>query len=164
MTINLPNRPDTHNLEEESKRYFNSHLPTNWTSENFLPDYGVDLRVEIFDENIATSLEILVQLKASAQSSSGETETITLKMTTYNYLLDKLQVVMLVKFIQEENKAYWLLLKDVPKPNQENRTMTVPIPKSNLLSSIDWNEVLSYVRKVSNKKLSAWRSRNKDTK
>ena len=153
MPSRYPMRPNSHNLEELSKRFFESSLPHNWVSNKPPNDYGVELRVDIFEDDLATGLELLVQLKSSRKMSEGETENISLSTKTYNYLRDKLQVVMLVKYIEEENEAYWLLLKDIPELSQEHQTFTVNIPKANKLSTIDWNEIKEYVRRVTDIKL-----------
>jgi hypothetical protein len=58
--------------------------------------------------------------------------------------------------IAEVDQAYWILLKDVPKPNQERETVTVRIPKSKTLSTIAWSEIQDYVRHVTDEKL-AWK-------
>lgn len=117
-----PQRHATHQLEELSERFFINSLPRNWRSEKPQGDYGVDLKVDIFENDNATGLELLVQLKASGKASKSSHETIRLGIATYNYLWDKLQVVMLVKYIEAENEAYWLLLSDVPEPKQGNNT------------------------------------------
>jgi hypothetical protein len=160
MKKNYPRRVDSHMIENVSEVFFLKHLPTNWTCERLRHDYGIDLRVEIFEGEFATGYELIVQLKASHKSTKGDTERIRLKTSTYNYLWDKLQVVMLVKFIKSENKAYWLLLKDVPSPRQDNTTFTVHIPRSYRLDKIDWKDILSYISEVSNIKLSARRNQN----
>jgi hypothetical protein len=38
-----------------------------------------------------------------------------------------------VKFIETENEAYWILLKGVPEPNQDNETFTIRIATENKL-------------------------------
>lgn len=160
MKRQFPQRVDNHQLEELSERYFRSLLPRNWTCEKPTQDYGVDLRVDLYDEHAATGLELLVQLKASAGSSNQETETIRLRTATYNHLWDKLQVVMLVKYIEADDKAYWLLLSEVPEPHQDQDTFTVHIPKANVLSEINWDQIYEYVRGVTDEKLAA-RRRNR---
>ena len=157
MDREFPIRPQAHNLEELSERFFNNNLPDNWTSEKPRTDYGIDLRIDIFEGENATGLELLVQLKASQSSTEGENEQVTLKTTTYNHLWDKLQVVMLVKYVIETNEAYWILLSKVPQPDQKQKTFTVNIPKHNMLSNIDWEDIKEYVRKVTDKKLAATR-------
>jgi len=157
MNRQFPTRTQAHNLEELSERFLNQCLPINWTSEKPEPDYGVDLRVDIFEGEDATGLELLIQLKASENATEGENETVQLRTVTYNHLWGKLQVVMLIKYVQEEHAAYWLLLKDVPAPNQEQATFTVRIPKANALSHIDWKCIEQYVREVTDEKITARR-------
>ncbi|MEW8073620.1 MAG: DUF4365 domain-containing protein [Candidatus Thiodiazotropha sp.] len=159
MTAIFPRRTDTHKLEELSVRYFRRHLPESWTCEKPEDDYGVDLRVELFEGERATGMELLIQLKASKASTDRDYESIVLKTSSYNYLWNKLQVVMLIKYIKEENKAYWLLLSDVPRPNQDHKTFTIHIPKKNDLDSIDWGKIELYLQKITENKLSK-RERN----
>ena len=154
MATSYPKRPNTHQLEELSKRYFNSHLPSNWICETPENDYGVDLKVDIFEDQNATGMELLIQLKSSQTPNEHEYETVKFKTSTYNYLWNKLQVVMLVKFVAGSNKAYWLLLSDVDEPDQNQDSFTIRIPKNNDLETIDWKEIEEYVRKIKDKKLS----------
>lgn len=68
--------------------------------------------------------------------------------------------MMLVKFIESENEAYWLLLRDVALPADEKQeTMTVRRPKDNRLSSINWESIYHYVKDVTDTKLAAARAR-----
>jgi hypothetical protein len=153
----FPTRSESHQLEEISVRFFRSCLPKNWTAEKPANDYGVDLRVDLFEGNQATGLELLVQLKASAESNGRLTETVRLKTATYNLLWDKLQVAMLVKYIESEDEAYWMLFRDVPTPSQDQETFTVYIPKANRLSDMPWPVIQAYVRRVTDTKLAAMR-------
>lgn len=152
-----PQRNDTHQLEELSERCLTNSLPRNWRSEKPGGDYGVDIKVDIFEGNNAAGLELLVQLKSSHDASKSDFETIHLKTATYNYLWDKMQVVMLVKYVEIEKEAYWHLLSDVPEPNQDQDSFTVRIPKQNRLSSIDWQRIQNYVRDVHNGKIATRR-------
>jgi hypothetical protein len=153
----FPIRGETHQLEELSERFFRNSLPKNWACQRPSNDYGVDLRVDLFEGNNATGLELLVQLKSSAEATDGNTEVIRLKTAAYNHLRDKLQVVMLVKFVESENEAYWLLLRDIPTPTQDQDTLSVRIPKNNRLSAILWLEIQGHVRGVTDTKLAAIR-------
>lgn len=159
MDKTFPNRTDSHQLEELSERYFRQSLPKNWTVEKPANDYGVDLRVDLFEENKATGLELLVQLKASVHPTGTDTESIRLRTATYNHLWNKLQVAILVKYIESEGEAYWLLFRDIPSPSQDQETFTVQIPKANRLSSIEWSEIQTYIRGITDKKLAAMRQR-----
>ena len=158
MAKSYPTRPTQHQLEEASVRFLRGHLPKNWTCDKPAADYGVDLRIELFEDTQATGLEFLVQLKSSEQPTEGHYESIRLAVSTYNYLWDKLQVVMLVKYVAADNEAYWIMLRNVPQPNQAARTFTVSIPKTNRLSTITWADVLADVRRVTDTKLAAMRA------
>ena len=153
----FPIRGETHQQAESSERFFRSSLPRNWVCERPENDYGVDLRVDLFEGNRATGLELLVQLKSSARATEGDFEVVRLATATYNHLWDKLQVAMLVKFIESEGEAYWLLLKDIPQPPQDVDTFSVRIPKGNRLSAIQWPEIQAHVRMVTDTKLAAAR-------
>lgn len=158
MSMAFPIRSESHQLEELSKRFFQEALPKNWVSETSANDYGVDLRVDLFEGNQATGLELLVQLKATARSNGIETESVRLKIATYNLLWGKLQVAMLVKYVESENEAYWLLFRDIPTPLQEQETFTIHIPKENRLSAMQWPGIQEYVRGVTDKKMAAMRA------
>lgn len=100
-----------------------------------------------------------MQLKASAKPTGDKTETVRLKTTTYNLIWDKLQVAILIKYVESEGEAYWLLFKDIPPPSQRQETFTIHIPKENRISMIRWHDIQTYVRSVTDKKLAA-RSRH----
>lgn len=157
MVKRFPQRPESHQLEEASERFFIARLPKNWLSQKAGGDYGVDLKVDIFEGDNAEGLELLVQLKASAQPSDGDSETIRFQTSTYNLLWNKLQVVMLVKYVQAIDEAYWLLLSDVPEPDQSKKSLTVKIPKAHQFSTIDWKEIHNYVLGVHTGKIEGWR-------
>jgi hypothetical protein len=157
MSAQFPRRSESHQLEEASERYLRTALPRGWTCEKPQHDYGVDLRIDIFEDGAATGLELLVQLKASAKSTEGETEVVRMKTVTYNHLWSKLQVVMLIKYVEPINEAYWLLLRDVQVPAADQETFTVHIPKAHRLSAINWHAIQGYVRNVTDTKLAAMR-------
>ncbi len=155
----LPRRPEAHQLEEASERFLRTALPKSWVCERVGHDYGVDLRIDVFDRDQATGLELLVQLKATARPSAGDSESLRLRTTTYNYLRAKLQVVMLVRFVATEKEAYWLLLRDVGAPRRAQRTFVVHIPRTNRLSQISWDEIANHLRTVTDAKLAVTRRR-----
>ncbi len=157
MTRPYPLRPRPHQLEELSKRHFENCLPENWMSSRPKHDYGIDLRVEMPEGNSVTGLELLVQLKASDTTNARDYETIRLDTSTYNYLCNRLEVVMLVKYVADRDEAYWLLLSDVPAPSRNYQSFTIRISKNRPLATINWQRVQSYVRRIADLKLSARR-------
>ena len=153
-----PQRGETHSLEDASLTFFRQHLPNDWNLNVISKDYGQDLNIEIAENGSYRGLELVVQLKGAATSNAtNNTERQRLKVSTYNYLWDNLRVVLIVKYVEDVDEAYWILLKDVPEPNQSNETFTINIPIINLLSTLNWNSIKSYVRSISEKKLKAVR-------
>lgn len=152
----FPKRHKNHTIEEESIIYFRNYLPVEWNINTIDRDYGQDLNIEICENGEYKALEFIVQLKSSfIKSGQSEYETAPMNVSTYNYLWRNLRVVLMVKYVKEENEAYWILLKDVPSPNQNNQTLTISWPKNQRLSTIDWNGIVEYVRNISTKKLAA---------
>lgn len=154
--MKLPQRPEAHRLERDSVIFFESSIPRNWDTSTPASDYGVDLVVNIFDDDNASGREFLVQLKASVVSNAtadGDFERIKISVATYNMLIGKLQVVMLVRYVAEEGCAYWQLLSQIEPPEQDNDTMTIRIPRSNVLSQINWRQIRSYVEHIQLQKL-----------
>jgi hypothetical protein len=153
----LPKRPEAHQLEERSERFFRAHLPMGWTCEKQVHDYGIDLQIEIFEDGDATGRELIVQLKGSQSAHGGATENVRLQTTTYNYLKRNLRVAMLVKFVADENEAYWILIREIPRPTQRARTFSVQIPRENRLSTLNWDDIRRRVHRITDTKLSAAR-------
>lgn len=161
MAKKYPIRHENHSLEEESIIFFRNSLPRDWNVNTVDRDYGQDLNIEIAENRVYRGLEFIVQLKSSNHPDIHEgNERQTFRVSTYNYLWDNLRVVMIVKYVESENEAYWLLLKDVPEPNQDNETFTIRLPRTNTLSTIDWNEIANYVRDITSRKLRAVRPNN----
>jgi hypothetical protein len=158
--MQLPQRPPSHQLETASKLFFRQCLPSAWTCDEPQSDYGVDLRVGIAAQQRLTGQALVVQLKSSADEDPGDAVSITLKVSTLNYLRDLLEVVMVVKYVATEGEAYWLLLKDVQPPPNGQKTITIRIPRHNRLSANPWPQIQRYVTQVHYKKLGAMHPTN----
>jgi hypothetical protein len=156
--MQFPERPLSHQLEEQAERHLRASLPDSWTVQRVQHDYGVDLLIDIFEQGRATGLELIIQLKAAGRASPGGDETLRLRVSTYNLLWNRLQVAMLVKYVAEEDEGYWLLLRDVPSPDQARKSLTVHIPRAQRLSTIHWEDVVAVVREVTDRKLAAQRA------
>lgn len=151
-----PNRHSSHTLEEKSAIFFKRNLPPEWNITSPNRDYGMDLSVEITENGVYRGLEVIVQLKASKDSNvQSDFERQGLKISTYNYLWGNLRVAMLIKYIEAEDEAYWILLKDIESPNQGNKTFTVYLPRTQTLSTIDWNLITDYVKEITDIKRAA---------
>jgi hypothetical protein len=103
-----------------------------------------------------TGRELVVQIKASEKPSGNDDfEVINgFRISTYNYLMGLLSVVMLVKYIASEREAYWALLHDIPAPTDESQvTMGVKVPRANRISKTDWQEIAAFIGEVTDCKL-----------
>lgn len=161
MAKSYPQRHANHSQEERSVIFFRNSLPRDWNVNTVDRDYGQDLNIEIAENGVYRGLELVVQLKSSNQPYINEEhERQLFRVSTYNYLWANLRVVMIVKFVESENEAYWLLLKDLPEPNQVNKTFTINLPRENTLSTINWDNITNYVRDITQRKLRSVRPNN----
>jgi hypothetical protein len=163
MATNLPQRPETHQLSDESVRFFRDCLPREWVCDEPKNDYGIDLRVGLTDEHFLSGESLVVQIKASETSPPGPTVAMELRVTTYNYLWNLLEVALLVRYIAAEREAYWLLLKDVNPPSQNQETFTVHVPRDHKLSQDPWHQIAEYVANIHQRKLDAVRHQHQRT-
>lgn len=158
MAPKYPQRHPYHVLADESEDFFKKSLPGDWIVNKPQKDYGQDLRIDLTDDGQVKGCELVIQMKASEKPTRhDEYETILgLKTSTFNYLKGLLSVVMFVKYIQSEREAFWIFLRDIPAPANENQeTMTIKIPRTNRLSEIAWGKVADFVREVTHCKLKA---------
>jgi len=159
--MQYPKRHPNHSLEEDSITFLRKYLPKDWNVNSVDRDYGQDLNLELAEEGVYKGLELILQMKSSKVSKHMDGfEHQSFKLSTYNYLWGNLRVVMVIKYVEEEDEAYYILLKDVETPNQEAKTFTIYIPRENKLSTIDWEEITDYIREVTDKKLAAMRAAN----
>lgn len=150
-------------LEEISKRYFMNCLPTKWICDEPKTDVGIDFRIEITNKNGGVEgPELLVQLKSTSRENITKgcnfIKISNFKVSTYNYLSDKLQVVIVVKYIQNLKKAFWILLRDIPEPCKSRKTFTIKIPVQNVLNNDSWKLIEEHVQYVHFKKRKANKS------
>src|ERR1035437_527828 len=110
MAKKFPIRHENHSLEEKSITFFRQCLPQDWNINSVDKDYGQDLNIEITEGGVYRGLEFIVQLKSSHDTDTQSSyERQVFRVSTYNYLWDNLRVVLIVKYIESENDAYWIL-------------------------------------------------------
>lgn len=68
---NAKKRPDAHTIAEQAVNLFKQLLPRQWAVREYVPDYGIDLDVELFSESSQRTLgeHILVQIKGEESVS-----------------------------------------------------------------------------------------------
>jgi len=107
----MPQRPRSHELEDESRRHFQMALPSRWVFRPADPDYGIDGQVELFGtDREATGLVLLVQLKATDNPKLEEALAIPFRRDTFRYYRRLDLPVMLVLFHAPTRSLFWAWL------------------------------------------------------
>lgn len=107
MTGNPPKRPRQHQLETESKRHFESVLPSRWVYRPLDQDYGIDGEIEIFDDSeYATGYKILVQLKATDETDIEKGLRLRLPLSKMKYYKSLDLPVLIVKYHSPSGSLY----------------------------------------------------------
>ncbi|GAB1541154.1 hypothetical protein NUACC21_38240 [Scytonema sp. NUACC21] len=104
----LPKRPREHQLESESCIAFQRHLPSQWLFKTIpAPEYGLDGRVEIFDETeSATGQMFFVQLKGTDKSELKKALAVQLEISTCEYYRSLDLPVLIVRYHAPTGKLY----------------------------------------------------------
>lgn len=147
--MNKPNRHNTHILETESSKFFNNCIPNDWYIDKPNHDYGVDFNVNITINHQVTGLNFSVQLKSTKKVENEDSASITLKHSTLGFFNTRLEPVLLVIYIQEEKEAYWFWYNELNVDlTSSQKTYRIKIPKTNKLSSINWDLIVKYVQNI----------------
>jgi tetratricopeptide (TPR) repeat protein len=147
-----PQRSNTHTIEEESDRFFKRFLPLSWVA-NKPVDYGLDYYIEIGEGTNITGKNFSVQLKSHEKLAVNNSVEIVLKRSTVNMYLNRLEPLLLICYIRENQDAYydWFGSNtvDLTKDYQE---YTIKINKSHKLSLLNWDDIIRDINKIFSRK------------
>lgn len=145
----MPGRPRQHELETDSLRAFEAALPVQWTTEPVSRDYGLDVRVEIFEEHSATGLAFWVQLKATDEPDLRRALRESFKVTTLNYLAAQADPVLLVRFHASSRRLFgmWLHRQTVNLKRHGQRSVSLRWTLAQEIGGTFAAEVLGEVRR-----------------
>lgn len=101
----LPVRHDNHSRSSWSTREFEHVLPREWVVHSLAEDYGIDQRVEVFENGLTTGIFFNVQLK-STDRGSGHRPAESIKRTTLNYW-DQTPDATLVVIGHDSTETLW---------------------------------------------------------
>lgn len=145
----LPNRHRNHEIETLSERFFKSCFPASWIINSFQIDYGIDYNCEITTNQKVTGNNFSIQLKGKETEPNLENIKITLKRSTINRWLIKLEPTMVIVYIMDENKAFWTWFEnDTIDLTAKNESFTISIPRQNNLNDINWEILSQYVQGI----------------
>lgn len=152
--MDKPTRHKNHVLETESRKFYENQVPNEWFSDKPEHDYGIDFNTNIVINDQVTGLNFSVQIKSHETESNPNYSIIVLNLSTLRLFNTRLEPILLVSYVRSESEAYWAWYNDLSiNLLSSNKTTTVNIPKSNKLSVINWNKVISYVQNIFSIKL-----------
>jgi hypothetical protein len=124
MTMSqYPLRPTSHIVGDDAVRVVQAACDPAWIVSSVGPDYGLDLRIELTrSSGHVTGEECYVQVKGSShiELSTGQTPTVSVKRSSFNYWLGKLNPV-LVALVDVSTETFWYGWLD--------RTIARPLPE-----------------------------------
>lgn len=135
----LPKRHREHILEEESLKFVERIIPSEWNQGTYKRDYGIDLLYEIFVNDITTGANFSIQIKATDKLKIRKKGYIAhpLETSTLRYFLERPELVVFVIYDASKGKGYWLWIQDFIRnkldPNwKHQKTATIQIPSDNV--------------------------------
>lgn len=139
--MSRPKRSRSHELETESRRAFDSALPTWLVSRPQTDDYGVDLEVELFEGGLATGLTFKVQLK-STDARGRVKERIKRSSILYWHDLDVPVLIVLYNSVDKSLRYRWVhsIGSDSPDSGADKITLNFDV---NPPIDVEWFEDLT---------------------
>lgn len=132
----LPTRSRSHQLEDLSIREFERLLPDAWVLRRKDKDYGVDLEIEVFDDNgKSTGLMFFVQLKAT--DDTAKSQSVPMKVDRREYLASLDAPSMVVRYCEPSKTFHWLWLPEIYARYPPPKTDTITI---HFKHTDEWND------------------------
>lgn len=150
----LPKRPRPHVLEALSRHHVERVLPAEWICTPVSTDYGLDMRVEIVEDEQVTGPEFSMQLRATDRPNISDDNVIhRCKVSTAQYFLRRPEPVMYVLYDAQGQVAYWLWMQPYLRELNENcpgwrdqKSVQVRIPCENRLTPRSIPAIADHVR------------------
>lgn len=151
----FPRRPRAHILETESRNNLRQNIPNEWVIQNIENDYGIDNLVETVENEELNGNFFSIQLKGTDNAFEGRNfVSVRMKTATIRYLMNRVELIMIVIFISPENESYWIWLRDaIGGIDYRNQTFTINIPRGNRLSRINWERVSQFSNQIRGRKI-----------
>lgn len=144
----LPLRHPNHSLEYKSELFLRNHLPSDWILDK-PTDYGIDFKIDIVKNNQVIGQNFSVQLKAHERLGKGKPVTATLERSTINLYLTRLEPILIICYICEQQEAYysWFTESSVDlTKNQQSHTLK--FDPRNKLSELNWDIISKKVDEI----------------
>jgi len=102
----MPQRPRSHELDDEARRVFERALPPSWVTRPVSNEYGIDLEVEVFEDGQATGLLFKVQNKGTDAQGSRKIPPAKIKSRTFAYWAALDSPVLIVRYLASSGDLY----------------------------------------------------------
>lgn len=123
-------RPSSHRIGDRGQREFFHVIPTTWTAQKPDPDYGHDVRIEVFEaSDESTGLVFYAQVRTT--DSERSPPKITLERDERDYYSSHALPTMIVR-VTGENHVYWKWDFTIPPVDSENQSQTFHFSESDL--------------------------------
>lgn len=148
-----PRRHFTHILEDKSRKFFENYIPNDWIIHSVNKDYGIDYSIEICENGFVKGTNFSVQIKAKRKEINKKYVTAILKRSTINYIRTRLEPLLIIVYVENENMAYWNWFdeKEIDLTLNKN-TYQLKLPTTNRVAELDWNKISKYVNSVFSKR------------
>lgn len=108
----MTRRTRSHVLEDLSLTVLRATLPSHWVVHDFRRDYGIDVQVEVFDEDgVATGLKFHGQLKAT--DAKPDSDVLSLDRQHFDYWASHSDPVLLFRYFSQINAFRWCWMHEV---------------------------------------------------
>lgn len=148
-----------HQLEDLSRFKFNLAIPKNWVCRDKDKDYGIDVEVEIFDEDgRTTGLVFWVQLKATESNEDSTIKKIDLSIESIKYYLSLEIPVLIARYSEKQDTFYfiWAAEVDLFYAKKKAKTIRISFNENNIYdkdSPLKVKEHLEKIRAIKNGRL-----------
>lgn len=137
----LPQRPRSHVLETESMQFVQKSFPKEWIIEKGQSDYGVDLIIEIVEDDSVTGAHFLIQLKSTDNLVINKKGFVShsCNTKTLQYFLERTEPVIYLVYDAKKQIGYWIWIKDylMNQPSSDWKiqdNFVIKIPRDNFLN------------------------------
>ncbi len=146
----LPQRITNHILETKSRKHFDRYIPDEWVVNEFKTDYGTDLNVEVVHRNDVSGIHFSVQLKSKLKEKNTKSINVDgIKRSTINRWMNRLEPTLITCYVDEEKETYWTWFSEqIIDLTSEKKKLRVKVPRSNTLSSLDWNHIIADLKRI----------------
>ena len=147
----MTKRVRQHQLEDLSRSKFSLAVPRNWVCRDKNKDYGIDVEVEIFDDNDrATGLVFWGQLKATESIAESVIKNIYLSIESVKYYKNLDIPVLIVRYSETLDRFYcrWAHEIDLFYRKKKSNNIRISFCEEDIWNDETPNKVKEYLEKI----------------